>query len=40
MGDPECRVVVWLGGEHPSRWEATHDYAAVESTEPGGPALG
>jgi hypothetical protein len=27
MGDPECRVVVWLGGEQTGRWEAAHDYA-------------
>lgn len=28
VGDPECRVVVWLGADKPGRWEAAHDYAA------------
>lgn len=28
VGDPECRVVVWLGGDKRGRWQAAHDYAA------------
>ncbi|MEA2270559.1 MAG: hypothetical protein QOD55_458 [Solirubrobacteraceae bacterium] len=28
VGDPECRVVVWLGDDKRGRWEAAHDYAA------------
>ena len=27
VGDPECRVVVWLGGDKRGRWQAAHDYA-------------
>ena len=26
VGDPECRVVVWLGGDKAGRWDAAHDY--------------
>jgi hypothetical protein len=26
VGDPECRVVVWLGGDKRGRFEAAHDY--------------
>ncbi len=26
LGDPECRVVVWLGGHNAGQWEAAHDY--------------
>jgi anti-sigma regulatory factor (Ser/Thr protein kinase) len=28
VGDPECRVVVWLGGDKRGRWDAAHEYAA------------
>jgi anti-sigma regulatory factor (Ser/Thr protein kinase) len=31
LGDPECRVVVWLGGEHAGRWDAAHDYGAAHT---------
>jgi hypothetical protein len=27
VGDPECRVVVWLGAGSRGQWEAAHDYA-------------
>ncbi len=27
VGDPECRVVVWLSGDKRGRWESAHDYA-------------
>jgi anti-sigma regulatory factor (Ser/Thr protein kinase)/predicted ArsR family transcriptional regulator len=26
VGDPECRVVVWLGEDKRGRWETAHDY--------------
>lgn len=26
VGDPECRVVVWLGPDKRGRWEIAHDY--------------
>lgn len=26
LGDPECRVVVWLGGTKTGQWEAAHEY--------------
>jgi predicted ArsR family transcriptional regulator len=26
VGDPECRVVVWLSGERRGQWTAAHDY--------------
>jgi anti-sigma regulatory factor (Ser/Thr protein kinase) len=26
VGDPECRVIVWLGSDKPGRWERAHDY--------------
>lgn len=29
VGDPECRVVVWLGPDKPGRWETAHDYATA-----------
>jgi anti-sigma regulatory factor (Ser/Thr protein kinase) len=29
VGDPECRVVVWLGGDKRGRWETAHDYAGA-----------
>jgi anti-sigma regulatory factor (Ser/Thr protein kinase)/predicted ArsR family transcriptional regulator len=28
VGDPECRVVVWLRGDKRGRWETAHEYAA------------
>ena len=28
VGDPECRIVVWLGADKPGRFEAAHDYDA------------
>lgn len=28
VGDPECRVVVWLSGDKRGRWDAAHEYAA------------
>lgn len=28
VGDPECRVVVWLGADKRGRWETAHDYAS------------
>jgi len=28
LGDPQCRVVVRLGGERRGQWDAAHDYAA------------
>jgi predicted ArsR family transcriptional regulator len=31
VGDPECRVVVWLGPGKRGRWEAAHDYASGSS---------
>lgn len=27
LGDPECRVVVWLKGEHAGQWRGAHEYA-------------
>ena len=29
LGDPECRVVVWLGGERRGRWDAAHEYGGA-----------
>lgn len=29
LGDPECRVVVWLRGERRGEWGAAHEYAAT-----------
>lgn len=29
LGDPECRVVVWLRGAHAGEWRSAHDYGAV-----------
>ncbi len=29
VGDPECRVVVWLGGERRGEWTSAHDYQAA-----------
>lgn len=29
LGDPECRVVVWLRGEHTGEIRSAHDYGAV-----------
>ncbi len=26
IGDPECRVIVWLGSDKPGRWDRAHDY--------------
>ncbi len=43
VGDPGCRVVVWLGGAKAGRWEAAHEYApdgaaaAAVTQAPGGP---
>jgi anti-sigma regulatory factor (Ser/Thr protein kinase)/predicted ArsR family transcriptional regulator len=31
VGDPECRVVVWLGGERRGEWSNAHEYGAVPS---------
>jgi anti-sigma regulatory factor (Ser/Thr protein kinase)/predicted ArsR family transcriptional regulator len=28
VGDPECRVIVWLGPDKRGRWDVAHDYAA------------
>jgi anti-sigma regulatory factor (Ser/Thr protein kinase) len=27
LGDPECRVVVWLKGAHAGEWRSAHEYA-------------
>ncbi|MDO8188950.1 methanogen output domain 1-containing protein [Conexibacter sp. JD483] len=35
LGDPECRVVVWLRGARRGEWGAAHEYAAA----PAPPAL-
>ncbi len=29
LGDPECRVVVWLRGDRRGEWAAAHEYGAV-----------
>jgi len=29
VGDPECRVAVWLTGAQRGRWGAAHEYGAV-----------
>jgi anti-sigma regulatory factor (Ser/Thr protein kinase)/predicted ArsR family transcriptional regulator len=29
LGDPECRVVVWLRGAHRGEWRSAHDYGAI-----------
>ncbi|HWH10698.1 MAG TPA: methanogen output domain 1-containing protein [Solirubrobacteraceae bacterium] len=34
VGDPECRVVVWLGGDKRGRWQAAHDYAGTQRPAP------
>lgn len=26
VGDPECRIVIWLGADKTGRWETAHDY--------------
>ncbi len=32
LGDPDCRVVVWLGGERAGRLEAAHDHGEPRAT--------
>jgi len=34
VGDPECRVVVWLGGERRGQWTSAHDYGLTVGREP------
>lgn len=29
LGDPECRVVVWLRGAHRGEWRSAHEYGAI-----------
>lgn len=32
VGDPECRVVVWLGGARRGEWSGAHEYGAADAT--------